>query len=355
MRACLLSLLIFAGCDDGRVTGDDAGIVDAAIRSDAGTPGEDAGTTPGVDAALPPPSPLVDPDCVDGMYTEALPNPGASISDLVAGYSGSSLETFVLAALERRYPIGRAITAGGEASDGCIASFVSDTSSASAVIESMSTIVHECGHMYDNSLGDFTSNAYFVSPSLTLTCADGNSTQLSGLTFERSRIVSDAFQSDRAPCGGTPTFDCDFYADLYLDGDPDDASFQSGDQGYSMLLEEAFQYVNSLAASLAFTNELSSRTVSERDGILTMLWYVMRYLRMARLEFPSAYAHILSGDGGCWRDATLTMWGRAWLYLEATDGMAHLGLSDDVLMGFVTNAELLGEIQRLRDAAGCTL
>src|SRR5690606_32888141 len=45
--------------------------------------------------------------------------------------------------------------------------------------------------------------------------------------------------------------------------------------------------------------------------------------------------------------------GRAWLYLEATAGMGHLGIDDDMLMTLVMDEDLLSEIQRLRDAEGC--
>lgn len=122
-----------------------------------------------------------------------------------------------------------------------------------------------------------------------------------------------------------------------------------------MLFEEAVQYVNSLATAYAYSSELQSTgfTVTERDGILTFLWYLTRYLRLARMSHPTAYQHILQGDGGCWRDALLTLWGRAWLYLEATATMSHLGIEDDTIETLVKAPELLEEIQRVREAAGC--
>lgn len=320
--------------------------------ADGGLPGVDA--APGVDARVTPTSPLVDPECTDGMYSEALPDPGADISDLVAAYDASMVDEFVLAVLARRYGVGHHLVQGALASRDCISVFLRDTSTAQAVIEGLPTVVHECGHMYDNARSSFSDNAYVLTEALTISCAQGDATDRGGLTFARSRIRDDEYQPLRPACGGTFRPGCDFYADIYLDGDPDDGSFQGGDQGFNMLFDEVVQYVNSLATALAFTGELSGRgSVSERDGILNFLWYLMRYLRMARLEFPSAYSHLLSGDGGCWRDAILTVWGRAWLYLEATADMGHLGIDDDMLMTLVMDAELLSEIQRLRDAAGC--
>jgi len=79
----------------------------------------------------------------------------------------------------------------------------------------------------------------------------------------------------------------------------------------------------------------------------------MRYLRMARLDYPAAYSQILDGDGGCWRNAVLTVWGRAWLYLGVTEGMSHLGINDAALLALDMDPDLLAEIQRLRDAEGC--
>jgi len=84
------------------------------------------------------------------------------------------------------------------------------------------------------------------------------------------------------------------------------------------VLEEATQYVNSLATALAFKDAFAGSKSSDRDGILTFLWYIERYHLMARTEIPSAYT-LLSGDA-CWRQATLSVWDRAWFYLDATKG-----------------------------------
>lgn len=49
----------------------------------------------------------------------------------------------------------------------------------------------------------------------------------------------------------------------------------------------------------------------------------------------------------------LTIWGRASLYLVATEEMDHLGINDALVSQLVQYPELLAEIQRLRDAEGC--
>jgi len=126
---------------------------------------------------------------------------------------------------------------------------------------------------------------------------------------------------------------------------------QGSAQGFNSVLEETLQYINSLGSDYAFQDQLNPLySNSARDGILTFLWFVQRYLHLARTEYPSAYTLLTNS---CWRDAILKVWGRAWLYIDATDGIQQLGIDDDQLMEFVLDPVLLNEIQLLRNAAGC--
>lgn len=341
MKYLLLAILLVAsGCDDTRGMGDGG-----MVPSDGGMPTDGGGTDSGM---VTPMSPLVDPRCTDGMFSETLPDPEVDISEIEASFATVDPFVFLEAILSERYSTGLVITAGGR--DGfidCVDTFYRDRSSPETTYRQLGVIVHECGHVFDISLSSGRSSTYVINNRpLRLTCSGGDTTSRGGQTFARSRIRGDTFQ-DMNPS--------DSYANVYLDGDPDDMIFEGGDQGFNSVMEEVVQYVNSLAVGYAFTNEHAARggSVSERDGILTFLWYLMRYLRMARLDFPSAYAHILNGDGGCWRNLVLTVWGRAWLYLGVTEGMGHLGIRDDALMGLVTNPDLVSEIQLLRDAEGC--
>lgn len=324
--------------------GDAGGGVDAGPGVDTGMPPPpvDSGITP------PPPGMFVDPACTDGMYTEALPNPAADISDLVAAYSPAAATTYVLDVLSRRYPFASGLVAQGRMSGigDCVEAFLRDTSSPSAVNRQLSTLVHECGHFVDIDMG----GTYVINDSLTLSCSGGRATSQGGNTIARSLMNDDDYSSMRPPCGGGRG-GCDSYADVYLDGDPTNGTFEGGDQGFASVIEEATQYVNSIATGYAFNNELMGGFVSERDGILTFLWWIMRYLRHTRLNYPSAYAFI-SGDP-CWREAILTVWGRAWLFLGLTEDMSWLGIDDDTLLGLVGDATLLQEIQMIRDADGC--
>ncbi len=342
------------GCDGGgAMSGVDSGVV-----GDTGLPPGDAGPTP---VGTRPMGPHVDPACPDGRYAEVLPDSTVDISDLTAAYSPSDVDGFIDRVLERRYPTGRQLVMEGSASPfvpaggSCSTLFLGDTSSATSVIQQLDTAVHECGHMADGERSSPPDNVYLVTTELNLTARQGDTTTRGGLTFARSRIVNDSYQTLRMPCGGTFGPTCDSYADTYLDGDPDDATFQGGDQGFNLLFEELVQYVNSLATGFAFSDVLmvGGRRVSARDGLLTFLWYTERYLRMARMDFPTAYEHLINGDSGRWRRAILTIWGRAWLYLEQTAGATHLGINDDLLEGFVTDPALLDEIERLRTAEGC--
>ena len=114
------------------------------------------------------------------------------------------------------------------------------------------------------------------------------------------------------------------------------------------------QYINSLATAYAFDDiaVASGESTSQRDGILTFLWYIERYLHLARASHPAAYDHLLHGSTGQWRHAILTVWGRAWLFLNASASERDLGIDDLGIMPLVTDPVLLDEIQRLR-AAEC--
>jgi hypothetical protein len=333
----------------------DAGVT-AGADGGAWIPG-DAGSGPRTDAgSVRPDSPQVDPSCVDGQYSEALPTPEVSVDDLAAGYRSGQAKAYYQALLNRRFPLGWHLIDGAlrEASGtigDCVDTFVRDQSSAAAVEQRIGTAVHECGHFLDIARGMVSrSDVYVFRADLMLSCGRGDALDRGGMTFARSRITADEYSSERPPCNGDRGDDCDSYADIYLDGNPDDETFDSGDQGFNMLAEEALQYINSLATAYAI-HDRHRFTVSARDGILTHLWWIERYLRYARLNHSEAHDFLLSDP--CWRQTILSIWGRAWLYLGLTDDIAALGIHDDALLDLVETPELLDEIQRVRDAEGC--
>ena len=351
-------LLGLCGCADsgnkGSSTSPNGIEADSSIAQDGAVQGGPADSTspgPSVDAGrwTPPPSNAarVDPGCTDGQYTETLPNPGADISQAIAAYTPAGAQDFVMTVLQARYPVGHHIVQGGLAGSGnCVQTFLWDDSSADGAISSLSTVVHECGHMHDIDLS-FASwkDIYVITDTLTLTCDGGDKFEYGGNTFPRSLLTADNYNDLLPPCpeGSFGSSSCDFYANTYLTGD-------SGNQGFNTLMEEAVQYINSLATGYAF-NDFYGWGTSERDGIMTFLWYIERYLYLARTQHPDTYT-FLSGDA-CWRDLILTVWGRSWLYLETTKDITQLEISADTIQPLVEDPTLLSEIQAIRDKSGC--
>jgi len=229
----------------------------------------------------------------------------------------------------------------------CVTTFLSDRSSGNAVLRQASTLVHECGHFFDLGLSRGRASTYVIAPGLQRACSNGDTTTRGGRTFARSLLNADPYSAMRPPCVNMSSSNCDFYANTYLDGSATNSTFESGDQGFNSLLEEANQYVNSLASAYTFREVFQSSRVSERDGILTFMWYLERYLQLARTSNPQAYATLT--QDACWREAILSVWDRGWFYLTASASSASsLGINDARLRTLVETPSLLAEIDSLR-------
>lgn len=335
------------GVGDGGVGADGAGATDSGGGVDAGA-GSDTGAAPVTGKER-------DPACTDGKYTEVLPTGKESIQALIVAYSSDDTMTFITGVLAVRYPLGKTLVEGAiaNAKQHCVDTFLpqSQRGSASAVLSRMGVIVHECGHFFDlyaKGKG-FGESHYQFNQTVSFTCSGGGN-QGSKPTFARSLITGDKWGDANKACASFGDKGCDSYAPIYLNGDPTDAKFESGDQGFNMLMEEVVQYINSLAEAVAFHDQIKGST-SARDGILTFLWYMERYLQMARLKYPASYKVIL--EDACWRNTVLTAWGRAWLYLNATEGDPKLTIKGAMLLKNAREPELMAEIQLLRDAHGC--
>lgn len=322
---------------------------DAAAGSQDDTPSgaSDSGKTDG--APEPPPPPSEKTGCQGTTYSEPLPT-SASLEDLA--YSAGTAQSYLLTALERRYPTGKYLLQGGldsslSASQGnCFDRFTRDKSTAARVLQQASTTVHECGHFFDLDDATGSNSAYHIRPDLSFRCGNGDTTARGGKTFARSLLNKDAYASKRPACAGSNS-GCDSYADVYLTGDSTNGTFESGDQGYDSVLEEATQYVNSLASALAFEDSYGrGQRVSERDGILTFLWYMERYLKIAHESYPEAYAAI--SQDPCWRQATLTIWDRGWFYVNATATKTALGIDATAIEKLAQDSTLRAEIDALR-------
>jgi hypothetical protein len=350
---------------------------DASAAADS-TPGgqADAGTTTSPDTTTAPqdtgggaadtaaPLPAInqlDPKCLDGQYTETLASSSASIQSDIAAYTKNDYLQFIYAVLAKRYPLGKVLIEGAikNASQNCVDLFLPDAfrNSAGQVIGRLEVVVHECGHFYDMYPMKFGSTKYMIRQDLVLNCNGCGSTSKdtgsfqSNASFPRSEITKDSFAKKRPSCDqGKGSHGCDSYAKVYLNGSPTNGKFESGDQGFNLLMEEVVQYVNSLAVKRAFVDHVSFKT-SARDGILTLLWYMQRYLHMARTQHPKVYAYITSQS--CWRELILSVWGRAFRYLEATKNEFKLTIDGAKIEPLVLDPVLMNEIQLIRKAHGC--
>ncbi|MBK8168868.1 MAG: hypothetical protein IPK60_00820 [Sandaracinaceae bacterium] len=317
---------------------------------DGGMSGGDGGTPAG-DASIGT-SELVSPTCIDGQYTEVLPTGSEAIADLT--FTATDLVGSALLFLDRRYPNGADIVSGCLEHDTearCVNMwFQPAPTTTSEFLLGLSTVVHEAGHLNDLGRGGSGFGTYFYTSDTILSCDDGDSVPRGGQTFARSEIYDDAFQSEFPACASFSDRDCDSYALIYLDPNSPVGTLGPS-QGFSSVIEEATQYVNSLATGFAFRDQLTGQR-SERDGILAYLWYVERYLHLARLEQPDVYNFISSS--ACWREVILTLWGRAWLYLQHTTGHTELEINAPTFLQAVQNPVLVDEIARIRALQGCS-
>ncbi len=312
---------------------------------------------------------LVDKNCIDGEYIlgpkESFfePNDFPSIQDLVDSYNSNNYMAFIYGVLERRYPTGKSIIeqAGGQSA---VDKWLWNSGSASSVLSQLGLVVHEIGHGIDQTNPE---NWYFISLdpngnplSFTTPGMHGEITTSSSpmYSIERSLTLDDDQNWKRPPAQsseittsnewGDGPFGCDEnYAETYLNGDPYNSTFEGGDQGYNMLIEEVVQYINSIACAYYFQDYY--RASSDRHAMYTWLWWNERYLRKIRTENTDQYEYLFNNTK--WLELILTLWGRAWLYLS-TD-FPGMQPDSDYLHQLVQQPEMLSEIQRIRDACGC--
>ncbi len=291
--------------------------------------------------------------CNEALYSEPFPDSLLDISDM--SYSPSDATAFYRELSARRYPFGATLIDEGKlyTAQDCVGLFNSGVARFDQALGRVSTIVHECGHFWSFREEDFSNALFNIAPGITLTCQNGDSEDRFGKTFAKSLIRQDDESAKRPPCDES-SGPCDFYAEVYLDGNAFDNSFEGGDQGFNMIVEETIQYVNSLASEYGVRDRFTNFSTSARDGILTHLWYMQRYLRMARttlaFDYPDAYAAIAEDE--CYRHAILNTWNRAWFYLNLSEGTPGLEL-DAGLIDLVLQDHLLEEIDRLKELEGC--
>jgi hypothetical protein len=241
------------------------------------------------------------------------------LSDLEGAYAPAAYADTLLMVTQRRYTDGAFVLS--EANPPCdLDTFVDQSSWGSLLHPSANVAVHEFGHCWDLAHVGADGWPYFLH--------EGDVRRAPDLAnFFRSEIVAThEFPAD------------DSYLDVYLTG-------TSGDQDFNLVLEEAVQYVHSLAVDYCLRDTLAMGNTSARDGILTFFYYIERYLRIAREEHPDDYEEIVSDD------ATIHVidgiWGRGNFYLTLSESDDRLGLNDDLVAGFVYADDHISELEAI--------
>ncbi len=243
------------------------------------------------------------------------------LSDLDAAYDGSNLRETLEEVSARRYPPALGFLDAQD--DGDLNTwFGGSNGNFGQVMDRYEVAVHEGSHIWGFDQFSFTSYSYRV-------VDDSHIVETEYLdNFFRSEIL------DRHPDAAS-----DFYANTYLTGN-------SGAQGFNTLLDEYNAYAHSLASRYCIRDQFAGSSTSARDGILTFMWYVETYLKIAREDHPDDYDEILADQGHV--DLILDVWDRAEYWLEITDGDDSLGIDDDEIAELTYDPDNLAEIDRLR-------
>lgn len=253
-------------------------------------------------------------------YTEPLCDDAASLDDLAASYTNTpaGLRTAVRGIAERRYPIGVAFI--DVQSDAQLATWFRTRNTFNDVLNAFEVAVHEGGHIWDITMAGATW-PYRIRDDLVI----------------RTRRLQNFNRSEILTLHANPAMDS--YDEVYLQG-------RSGAQGFNTLLDEYVQYSHSLAARYCTRDALRpGLRVSARDGILTMMYYVELYLKIARTQHPDDYAEIVGDPGHL--ELIRTVWARAEFWLAQTASLPQLGLRDATIRTWVYAPENLMEIERL--------
>ena len=250
-----------------------------------------------------------------------------SLADLRAGYDPGNPRPTLLEVARRRYP--PAISAIGAQSDDDLRTWLRQPGGSPATFSQMlatfDVITHEGGHFLDFSLASSPFvNAYRISE-------DGDVIEVQQIAaYPRAEILK-----------VHPAPQQDTYAPVYLTG-------PSGGQDIEMLVEEFVQYVHSLASAACAYDVPANITLSHRDGVLTMMWWIELYLQVGREQHPDAYQQILANRELV--QVILRTWDRAEYWLARTRG-TRLGDADAALAQRVYATDTLAEIARLRERA----
>ncbi len=249
-------------------------------------------------------------------YSEPGVDPTASLSDLESSYSSWGWESDVLEVTDRRYPSGHLLLDSTQ-SDSWWGAFT-DSSSWTALMDSLGTMHHEQTHFWDYSNALFPVHfGYFVreewQPQIDF--VEG---------FPRSEILPMLTDSST-----------DLYSSTYLVG-------TQGTYGFMELLDEHNCYINGMAGT-ALVGEYIPWGTSSRDGAVAFTYYLELYLQRARTVYPSTWSAIC-GDPDM-QDLILVQWLRMHWFLQFSDAFPNLGIYDQDIEVHMYDPSLQWEIE----------
>ena len=289
--------------DAGGVTGGGNRDAGSGASSDAGGAGSgDAGG--GGDAGTP---------CFADTY-----HPGVSIDDLKQAYTSGAWLTTSLEVMSRRYPTGHFVL-DGEKTDPQLAGF-SDSSSWSALMESLMTMVHEESHGYDFDHSQAGSHLFVLRDNDLLV----QPPELANM-WPRSELLS-MITDDSTK----------LYDDTYLTG-------TQGTYDVVFLGEELNAYTNGLAAITAVADQITS-TISARDGVVAHLLYLELYLKRGRAAHPTEYAAMKAEPA--WQKFVRFEWARGHYWDKEALPFPVLTIGADRIWPHVNDAANLEEIKQ---------
>lgn len=310
---CPLGLVVglaLAGCGAVNEAGEDP---DAAVGGSDAAAATDAPTSTDTPAARPDAG-------TPTAYSEPVCDDAASLAELSSAYANTpaGLRAAARGIAERRYPIGVAFI--DVQSDAQLMGWFQRRNTFADVLNGFEVAVHEGQHIWDLTMISATW-PYRVRDDLVI----------------RPRRLSNFNRSEILTLHANP--DADSYDEVYLRG-------QSGAQGFNTLLDEYLAYTHSLAARYCTRDGLAGGTrISARDGILTMMYYVELYLKIARTQHADDYAEIVGDPAHL--ELIRTVWGRAEFWLARSAPYPQLGLRDAQIRAWTYAPENLMEIEML--------
>jgi hypothetical protein len=229
--------------------------------------------------------------------------------------------------MNRRYPTGHFVL-DAEQADPQLPSFA-DSSSWSALMESLMTMVHEESHGWDFDHAQGTTHPYVLTDATQIAVP-----QLT--TWPRSEILQ--YITDTT----TQQYD-----QTYLTG-------EQGTYDAVFLFEELNAYCNGLAAITAVGDQITSQ-ISARDGVAAHLYYLELYLRDGRTAHATDYAALQADPS--WMKLVRYEWARGHYWDAQAQPNPELDIGSGPIWAHVNDPSNLDEIRQFTgetaDAVAC--